>query len=232
MTSCWGVGRVMVAGEAVPWAVSAADVDDEADAMAGLLSTMGVGRGDVVLVVALLSMAVHAVPLERAAGRLGALYSSADATAPDAFRTAALIGWLHPAAVIGVNGAVVEGLRDAGRDVGDVFGPVDAVATADEEAHAALAAAGLAPRRWLRLGPTSAVECGARDGLHYDGDRWLLDGHNGVIAISNLVPRLTPARRLPTGAAGSVVTEPCPCGHPGPRLRLSTRAAPVPTTTS
>src|SRR5439155_21066996 len=48
MTSCWGVGRVMVAGEAVPWAVSAADVDDEADAMAGLLSTMGVGRGDVV----------------------------------------------------------------------------------------------------------------------------------------------------------------------------------------
>src|SRR5204863_7362418 len=154
VTTGWGVGRVLVGGEVVPWPVSATDVDDEADAMAGLFSTMGIGTGDVVLVVAFLSLAIHPVPLDRAAGRLGALYSSADATAPDAFRTAALIGWLQPAAVIGVNGAVVEGVRERGGDVGEVFGGVGAIATADDDAWAALRAAGLRPRRWLRLGPT------------------------------------------------------------------------------
>ena len=56
----------------------------------------------VVLIVALLSEAIHAVPVEKAAGLLGALYSSADATVMDAPRTEYLINQLRPRAVVGV----------------------------------------------------------------------------------------------------------------------------------
>ena len=118
---------------------------------------------------ATLSDAIHAVPLEKASGLVGALYSSADATVTDAFRTAYLIEQLRPRAVVGVNGAVVSGLRERGREPGEVFAAVPAVATADDAAWRLLVDGGLAPRRWAKVGPTSALECEGRSGLHLDG---------------------------------------------------------------
>jgi hypothetical protein len=63
----WGVGRLVIDGEVTPWPVSQHDVDDEADSQAPHLAALGVGGGDLVLVVARLSQAIHAVPLEKAA---------------------------------------------------------------------------------------------------------------------------------------------------------------------
>jgi hypothetical protein len=134
------------------------------------------------------------------------LYSSADATAPDAFRTASLIRQLEPVAVVGVDAAVVEGLGALGRDLADVFGPVAGhVATADEEAHDALTGAGLAPRRWVKLGPTSAWEDEPGAGvLSYDAGRWQADEGSGELVLTNLAERLTPCDRLRTGVRGRV----------------------------
>jgi hypothetical protein len=212
----WGVGRVVVGGEVTAWPVSQADIDDEAASMAEHLQSLGVGRGDVVLVVALLSEAIHAVPLEQAAGLLGALYSAADATEPDAFRTEYLVGQLRPRAVIGVNRAVIDGLRARGRDPADVLREVPAVAAADEPARRALADAGVPARRWAKLGPTSAFECATRSGLHLDGARWEVDLDDGQVHISNRVDRLTPCERLATGFRGTVRDGPCACGRDGP----------------
>jgi hypothetical protein len=214
----WGVGRLVVDGDITAWPVSATDIDDEATIAADHLRSLGVGTGDLVLVVALLSQAIHAVPLEKAAGLVDALYSSADATAMDAFRTDYLIRHLRPRAVIGVNRAVVDGLRESDHDLAEVLGAVDSVATADETAWAALTEAGLSPRRWAKVGPTSALECAERAGLHFDGERWRVDVDRGQVSLTNLVPRLTPCDRLPTGFRGDVTHDPCPCGRPGPRL--------------
>jgi hypothetical protein len=202
----WGVGRVVVDGEITPWPVSHGDIEDEAESLAPRLTTLGLEPGGVVLIVSMLSQAVHAVPLERAAGRLGALYSSADATPFDAFRVAALVRQLEPQLVMGITTDVLDGLVEAGRDPAQALGAVPAMVTADEEAHARLRASGLAPRRWVRLGPTSAIE-GRDDGPIYDASRWHVEADDGELVISSRVPRLTPAKSLRTGVRGRVVEE-------------------------
>jgi phenylacetate-coenzyme A ligase PaaK-like adenylate-forming protein len=214
----WGAGRLVVDGSVTPWPVSQTDIDDEAEAAAAHLASLGVGAGDFVVIVALLSEAIHAVPLEKAAGVLGALYSSADATAMDAARTEYLVNQLRPRAVVGVNAAVIDGLRERGRKPGEVFAEVPAVATADDAAWRTLVDAGLAPRRWAKVGPTSALECAQRAGLHLDGERWDVDVAGGGVVITSRTVRLTPSARLETGFTGSIADDPCPCGRPGPRL--------------
>jgi hypothetical protein len=203
----WGVSRVDVDGEVTPWPVAEADIEDEAESLAPRLAALGLEPGGLVLVVAMLSQAVHAVPFERAAGKLGALYASADATPFDAFRVAALVRQLEPQVVVGITGGVLDGLVEAGRDPADVLGAVPAVVAGDDDAHTRLRAAGLAPRRSVRLGPTTAIECLDADGPVYDATRWSVEEGDGERVISNLVPRLTEARQLRTGVRGRVVGE-------------------------
>jgi len=204
MPAVWGVGRVMVAGEVVPWPVSEADIVDETDIAEQHYRALGLADDDLVLVVALLSQAIHAVPLEAGAGRVGALYSSADATRFDAFRTASLIRQLQAKVVIGVDAEVVTGLDDLERDLSDVFGSVAAVVAADATAFARLTDAGLPTGRWLRLGPTSAVSVPGEDALAYDATRWQVDEDGGALVLTNLAERFTPCDRFHTGVRGSV----------------------------
>ena len=201
----WGVGRVVVDGDVTPWPIAQRDIDDEAESLAPRLAALGLQPGGLVLVVAMLSQAMHAVPIEQAAGKLGALYSSADATPFDALRVAVLARQLEPQVVVGITGSVLDGLVDAGHDLVDVLGPVPAVVAADDDAHARLRAAGLTPRRSVQLGPTTAIEGLDADGPVYDATRWDVDVDGRELVISNVVPRLTPARRLRTGVRGRVV---------------------------
>ncbi len=217
----WGVGRVAVGGEMIPWPVSHADVDDETDSHVATMRRLGVGEGDVVVICSLLSEAIHVFPLEQAANAVGARYSSTDATEFDAFRTAAMVSQVSPVAVIGVNRDVVTGLRGAGRDLREVFGPVKVVVAADEDAREALEGAGLAPRRWLKLGPVSGFECAERDGVHVDGSRVrVMTTEDGGLLVTTTVPRLTPCVDLATGLHGEVIERPCACGSTDPRIRM------------
>jgi hypothetical protein len=190
-----------------PWPVAQADIEDEAESLAPRLAALGLEPGGVVLIVSMLSQAMHAVPLEQAAGRLGALYSSADATPFDAFRVAALVRQLEPQVVVGITGAVLDGLVEAGRDPGDVLGPVPTVVAADGDARARLGAAGLTPRHSVQLGPTTAIEGLDQPGPVYDATRWGVEEIDGELVVSNVVPRLTEARRLRTGVRGRVKGE-------------------------
>jgi hypothetical protein len=200
----WGVGRVVVGDEIIPWAVSEADIDDETEIAASHYRSIGLGDGDLVLVVALLSQAIHAVPLERGAGAVGALYSSADATRFDAFRTASLVRQLDAKIVIGVDTEVLTGLADLGRDLGDVFSTVHAVIAADADAQGRLADAGVATGRWLRLGPTNAVGVPGEPWLAYDAQRWQAEEDGGELVLTNIASRLTACDRFRTGVRGSV----------------------------
>jgi hypothetical protein len=82
---------------------------------------------------------------------------------------------------------------------------VQAVVTADGDAHTRLRAGGLTPRRSVQLGPTTAIEGLDADGPVYDAARWDVEEVDGELLVSNLVPRLTEARRLRTGVRGRVV---------------------------
>lgn len=200
----WGVGRVTIDGAVLTWPVGAADIDDEAAAMTPRLAALGVGDGSLVLLVSLLSQAIHVVPFEQAAGRLGARYSSADATPFDAFRTVSLVRQLRPAVVAGVDTRVCDGITELGHDLGTVFAGVGAVVAADADGARRLADAGLPAARWVRLGPTSAVSVPGDDTLIYDPDRWSVDDAGGELLLTNRVPRLTPCDRFRTGVRGQV----------------------------
>jgi hypothetical protein len=201
----WGIGRIVIDGMVVPWAVSEADIEDESEVAADHYRGLGLGDGDLVLVVALLSQAIHAVPLERGAGRVGALYSSADATRFDAFRTASLVRQLGARVVIGVDDEVVAGLDELGRDLAEVFAPVDAVLAADPGAEQRLRAAGARAGRVLRLGPTTAVAGPGEDALRYDSSRWQVEDDRGELVLTSIADRLTPCEALRTRVRGTVV---------------------------
>lgn len=200
----WGIGRVVVRDEVIPWPVSEADVDDETEVAADQLRALGLRADELVLIVSLLSQAIHVAPFERAAGKVGALYSSADASRFDAFRTASLIKQLEPTVVIGIDAGVLDGLGDLGRDAAEVFGPVRAVVAADDDAYARLRAAGLEVGRWLRLGPLSAVARPGERALSYDATRWQVDEVDGELLVTSLAERLTPCDRFATGVVGTV----------------------------
>jgi hypothetical protein len=206
----WGVGRVVVphhdgSDVVTPWEVSQADIDDEAASVAPRLAALGLGEDQLVLIVSLLSQAIHVVPFEKAAGLVGALYSSADRTPFDAFRTASLIKQLHPVVVMGIDGTVLDGLEEAGRDLADVFASVPAVVCVDPDAASRLRKAGLAPRGWVMLGPTSAVQDLDDDDFVYDETRWTVEqGDGGELSVTNIADRLTPCDRFSTGITGAV----------------------------
>jgi hypothetical protein len=202
----WGVGRVVVGDEIVPWSVSEADIDDETEVAATFLRELGLGADELVLIVSYLSQAIHVAPFERAAGVVGALYSSADASRFDAFRTASLVRQLHPTVVIGVDCAVLDGLDDLGRDPAEVFAPVRAVVASGTAAQVRLVAAGVTAGVWVRLGALSAVAYPGDDELRYDPTRWQVVETGGELLVTNLVDRLSPSDGFHTGVQGRVPT--------------------------
>ena len=200
----WGIGSV--GSEA--WPVSPADIADETEAAVEHLRALGIRDGGLVLIVSRLAETIHVAPLELAAGRLNARWSSCDATEGDAFRTASLVHQLRPDAVIGINETIVGAVPTG------AFDEVPVVAVTDRVARDAIPSS----RWWLRLGPTSAFECEARAGAHYDVDRWLVEQSGDEIVVTNRSNRLTPARQFPTGVRGTVDDEPCACGRTTPRV--------------
>ena len=106
---------------------------------------------------------------------------------------------------MGIDHRVLDGLTDAGRDLYEVFAPVPAVVAVDDDAATRLAATGLTVRRWLTIGPTSALQPLDDDALVYDPTRWEVESDGGELVITNLVDRLTPCDHFRTGRRGEVL---------------------------
>ena len=171
-----GSGGSVIDGVVTPWPVGAGR-HRRRGRVAGTTARRARRRATaaLVLIVSLLSQAIHVVPLEKAAGKVGALYSSADAHAVRRIPH----GVADPAARgAGRAGRRRRRARRARRATAPTWrrrsARVAAVVTADD--GAAHASPGGRPRRrggWVKLGPTSAIEAG--DGLRYDADRWQVE---------------------------------------------------------
>jgi hypothetical protein len=200
----WGVGTV----GSEPWPVAPEDIADETESAVEHLRMLGIREGGLVLIVSRLAETIHVAPLELAAGRLSARWSSCDASEGDAFRTASLIRQLQPDAVIGVNETIVNAIDPT------VFADVPVVAVTDRVARDAVPSS----RWWLRIGATSAFECEARSGAHYDHKRWRVEQTGDHLSMTNVAPRLTPSVRRATDVLGHIVDDACACGRDGPRI--------------
>ncbi|HVM65872.1 MAG TPA: hypothetical protein VMU14_13490, partial [Acidimicrobiales bacterium] len=210
-TALWGVGTFVSAGEPVDLPVAPEDFAADTAAAGRALASLGIGPGDRVLIVGLVSECAHLVPFHAALRARGAILSGADATIFDAPRTAKLTRQLGVRAVLGVNGAVLDGLVAEGTDLLDVFGTVPIVG-ARPDAVARLRDAGVAPVLWAHVGPTVAVECAPGRGAHVDEAVWEVAARDGAVALSPRAPRALPPGPYPVGAAG-VARGACPCGR-------------------
>ena len=108
--------------------------------------------------------------------------------------------------MLGVTGAILDGLDALDRRYGDVFGSVPVSSVRGPDAYGRLAAAGLTPHHFV------AVRPGGRDRLasralrrRVDADEWRLDLDGDRVYVTSLQPRATTFDRAPTAVRGALV---------------------------
>jgi hypothetical protein len=218
-TDVWGIGRCVIGDEAVFWSSTLRERARAAAHGARCLAALGVQRASRVVLVTKLSEAVQAVPLSDGLRALGAVVIPAEANGYDAARVRSFVGRLDVHAVLGVTPATVSGIEQQGGELA-AFGRVPVV-VARPGAYERLQEAGLRPYRWLTLGPAVALECARREGAHVDPVQWELTVDGGEVVLTTRFPVTADLIDLRTGVRAAVITEPCGCGIPGPRVAVS-----------
>lgn len=208
----WAVGRAPGGEGPTLWASTWAERRGAAAGCRAVLAAHGIGPGDGVVVVSLMSHGVQFVPLDDALAQLGAVPVPVDATARDARRLLAVVEAHGPAAVVGVGAATLEGLAALGSGAA-ALRPVPLV-LADPRVHPALVAGGLDPSACEIVGPLLALECPARRGVH------LPDGWGVSIDEEEITLHAPDHRPVRTGLRRVLVRGRCACGAEGPRLVL------------
>lgn len=191
----WGVGRYDGPDGPVAWPIGHEEVRRDLASAMRRLEGLGVGRGSRVLFCSLLSEAGQFWPWILATMLRGAQLSCADATEGEARRVATFCDALHYDAVIGITGAVLDGLEALGRDPAEVVAGGTLVLA---RPGAAERLAGSRP--FVLCGPAVAV-----DG-ETDPDEWLLEADaEGRVLVTSRRPRATAFVRTPTAATGRML---------------------------
>jgi hypothetical protein len=201
----WGIGTwVDDTGERVAWEIGDEEMGRDMGAAMATMKSLGLAPGDRVLWCSMLSEAGQFWPFNVASMVCGAQLSCADATSAEAQRVAMFCRQLSYRAVLGVTGALLDGLADLGADLAEVFGGVEVVG-ARPDAYERLVASGLRPWYFVLVGP--AVAMGREPGgpAYVNQNEWQLDTDGDVVTVTNLLPRATEFRRARTAVRGRLV---------------------------
>jgi hypothetical protein len=201
----WGVGCYEGAQRRVPWEISHDEMRRDIGAAPRVLAALGVTTGTRVLLCSMLAEAGQWWPLTVGVMLSGAQLSCADANEGDALRVAMFTSRIEYHAVLGVTGAILDGLDALGRDYADVFGGITVIG-ARPDAYARLRTAGLAPHHFVCCGPALAIAHAPDAPARYDTDEWRLDvdgdREGDRVLVTNLRPRATTFARTPTAVHG------------------------------
>jgi hypothetical protein len=202
----WGVGSYEDGTRRVPWEISHAEIQRDMGSAARTLATLGITSGTRVLFCSMLSEAGQFWPLTVGAMLSGAQLSCADANEGDALRVAMFTRLVEYRAVLGVTGAILDGLDALGHSYADTFGMIDIVG-ARPSAFARLEDAGLAPHHFVVCGPAIAIGSGPGTPARADSDEWRLDvdAADGRVLVTNVRPRATEFVRRPTATYAAPV---------------------------
>ena len=202
----WGVGAIETGDGRDVWEISDAEVQRDLSAAARALDELGVRGGDRVLFCSMLAESGQFWPFVVGAMLAGAQLSCADATEGEAVRVAMFARLVQYRAVLGVTGAILDGLDALGHSYADTFGMIDIVG-ARPSAYARLEDAGLSPHHFVVCGPAIAIGLGPGTPARADGDEWQLDvdATDGRVLVTNLRPRATEFVRRPTATYGAPV---------------------------
>ena len=199
----WAVGRYDGSDGPVTWEISHEEINRDLANAPRALGALGVGAGGRVLHCSLLSEAGHFFPLVIGTMLVGAQVSQADATSGDATRVAMFLRLLEYDAVLGVNGAILDGLDALGVGYGDAFAGVRAVC-ARPNAITRLRAAGIEPHAFVLCGPAVAIAPAPGAPAVVDSEEWELGTGAGHVTVTNLRPRATEFCATATAVRGTV----------------------------
>ena len=206
MTVAWGVGQyVDGAGQRIAWNVSHAEIERDMGRAIARLEAVGVGPGRRVLWCSMLSEAAQFWPFIVATMLRGAQLSCADATYAEATRVAMFTRQMDYYAVLGVNGALLDGLDGLGLPYSDVLANVT-VLGARPDAHGRLVAAGLSPTHFVLAGPAVAIGDAPGSPARVDSTEWALRDLDGRVAVTSIAERATPFDRTPTAIRARRIT--------------------------
>ena len=200
----WGVGSYEDGTRRVPWEISHAEIQRDMGSAARTLATLGITEGTRVLFCSMLSEAGQFWPLTVGAMLSGAQLSCADANEGDALRVAMFTRLVEYRAVLGVTGAILDGLDALGHPYPEVFGGV-AIIGARPDAYQRLVEAGLHPHHFVCCGPAIVAAVAPGAPAHFDADEWQLETDaGGRVLVTSLRPRATAFLRARTAVHGVV----------------------------
>jgi hypothetical protein len=201
----WAVGCYAGPYGPVTWEISHDEIERDLGSASRALTMLGVGAGGRVLHCSLLTEAGQFFPLVIGTMLVGAQVSQADATSGDAARVAMFLRLLDYDAVLGVNGAILDGLDALGVAYAEAFARARIVG-ARPDALSRLADAGIAAHPFVLCGPAVAI-APAPDApaVVADPGEWELGAHDGLVTVTNLRPRATQFQATATAVRGTVV---------------------------
>lgn len=213
------IGRYLVDGKTHFLPFSALEMVRATETYGAILDTFDFAPGRQVLVTALFEEAVQFAPFEEAVMERGLLTCNADASVFEAGRIESILRCFDVAAVVGVNGPVLDGLEEAGFDLNVLF--KDRVVWARPDAYPRLQSLNdIRLRRWIDIGPTVALECAEGDGAYIDSREWQVDVEGEQIMLTNRLERSLPLSRAPTGIRAFVERQPGASGLADVRIKL------------
>jgi hypothetical protein len=211
----WAVGDA----DGIPYPMSNSDLDVDASTAARALEALRVAKGDRVLVVSMLSEACLYWPVVVGAiEHVGAIASTAEATAFEGPRLATFLTRLRFKAVIGVSGQTLQALHDVNLSLHDAFSGVDVI-LARPDALVPLLESGLSVLRCQSLGPILAIDCPWRR-LHISGDTWRVEEKDGRLVAHPSASRAV-QRSFQINARGRVHPGSCECGRADPWIEVT-----------
>jgi phenylacetate-coenzyme A ligase PaaK-like adenylate-forming protein len=213
------VGRYLHGDETRFLPFSAQELERAADAYGRRIGTFHFRTGEHVLQTALYDESAQFLAFERELSRFGLVLCPGDASLFDAARSESIVRRFGVTAVMGVNGALLDGLVALGHDPAQV--PAGPVVWARPDAYERLKGIdGIRLYRWMEIGPAVAVECAAGAGAHIDAVEWKVEQENGEIVLSSRLHRCVTFDRYRTGISAKVDHTACSCGSADPRVVL------------
>ncbi|MEV6876846.1 hypothetical protein [Amycolatopsis sp. NPDC051128] len=214
----FGIGLYLDGDRQVPFDIGWAEFARDVRWAHRVLAVWGIGEADHVLISTPNFEGPWASPLVRALRDRRVVHSNAEPYGWDVRRSTTFLRLLSFRAFVGMSEETAAGLlqQDDCAEALAALAPI----WARPAAIRPLRDAGLDPAVFAMLGPALGLECPQRSGAHVDPAEWrLAEGPDGV-TLSTVGDRAHVVRDLVVGRTAALEHTPCPCGLPGPRIRL------------
>jgi hypothetical protein len=194
--------------------MSRVELDRATSAMRRWLATFYFPVGSTLIVSSSTGVAAQFIPFDQAVVALGLIPCSTDAGAGEASRVEAISRRFDPVGVAVPDRAMLEAL-----DL-EIVLRSRVVWVRPDGYDLVKDVTGVTARRWVEIGPVTALECSEGAGAHFDRTEWDIQALDGELVVSSRLPRSLDFNRWKSGIRGRVAREPCRCGSPDARLVL------------